>query len=125
MRFAFFTVLLATAFVNANPVPENLEDIATSAEDALAKAAARTPELVSRKDWFSDSFATPCFRAVAPEIPPTLITADLTRALDGMDAFPTPPQPARCTHGARECCQSHLLPVRAVAIMDIRFGSFF
>lgn len=69
MRFAFFTVLLATAFVNANPVPENLEDIATSAEDALAKAAARTPELVSRKDWVRVSSITSFFLCFLTSFP--------------------------------------------------------
>ncbi|EUC45690.1 hypothetical protein COCMIDRAFT_36587 [Bipolaris oryzae ATCC 44560] len=60
MRFAIFTILLATAVVNANPVPENLGDIATSAEDALAKAAATAPELVSRKDWLCDPVLQSC-----------------------------------------------------------------
>lgn len=62
MHFPFFAALLATAFVNANPVPENLDDIATSAEDALAKAAATAPELVSRKDWVRASPNTSFFR---------------------------------------------------------------
>lgn len=61
MRFALFTVFLATAFVNANPVPENLEDIAINAEDALAKAAATTPELVKRKSWVRASSNTSLF----------------------------------------------------------------